>query len=39
VEITGEPRPTAEEIEQRMKPKAEAKAVPLVFHPGLKPSW
>ena len=38
-EITGEPRPTAEEIEERMKPKAEVKAVPLVFHPGMKPSW
>ncbi|UCH47506.1 MAG: molecular chaperone TorD family protein [Betaproteobacteria bacterium] len=39
VEITGEPRPTAEEIEQRMKPKTEAKPVPITFHPGLKPSW
>jgi TorA maturation chaperone TorD len=38
-EIRGEPRPTAEEIEERMKPKAEVKAAPLVFHPGLKPSW
>lgn len=38
-EITGEPRPSAEDIEERMKPKAEVKAVPLVFHPGTKPSW
>ena len=38
-EINGEARPTAEEIEERMKPKAEVKAVPLVFHPGMKPSW
>lgn len=38
-EITGEPRPTAEKIEQRMNPKAEIKAAPLVFHPGTGPSW
>ena len=38
-EITLEPRPTTEEIEQRMKPKAEIKAAPIVFHPGTGPSW
>ncbi|NIO42018.1 MAG: dehydrogenase, partial [Burkholderiales bacterium] len=38
-EITGEPRPSAEEIEQRMNPKTQNEAVPIAFHPGLKPSW
>ncbi|UCD69206.1 MAG: molecular chaperone TorD family protein [Betaproteobacteria bacterium] len=39
VEINGEPRPSAEEIEQRMKPNRETNVVPIAFHPGLKPSW
>lgn len=38
-EIVGEPRPSAEEIEKRMKPKQDTKAVPVVFHPGTAPSW
>jgi len=38
-EILGEPRPTAEEIEQRMNPKPAAKVTPVTFVPGLKPSW
>jgi len=38
-DIIGEPRPTAEEIEQRMKPKPDQQAVPVRFHPGSGPSW
>ena len=38
-ELVGEPRPSSEEIEKRMKPGQETKAVPMVFHPGAGPSW
>jgi len=38
-ELLGEPRPTAEEIEERMKPKPEAVEVPLTYMPGAAPSW
>lgn len=38
-EVIGEPRPSSEEIEKRMKPGHEAKPVPMVFHPGTGPSW
>ncbi len=38
-EILGEPRPTPEEIDKRMQPGQEIKAVPMVFHPGAGPSW
>lgn len=38
-ELLGEPRPTAEEIEERMKPKPEAVEVPLTYMPGTAPSW
>jgi TorA maturation chaperone TorD len=37
-EIMGEPRPSAEEIEARMRPKA-AQTVPVKFVPGVAPSW
>ncbi len=33
------PRPSAEEIEQRMKPKREVAPVPVRFVPGAAPSW
>ena len=38
-ELLGEPRPTAEEIEERMKPKPEVVEVPLTYMPGTAPSW
>ncbi|HIP52528.1 MAG TPA: hypothetical protein EYH03_00755 [Chromatiales bacterium] len=38
-EITGEPVPSKEEIEERMKPKAEPVEVPVAFMPGTEPSW
>ncbi len=38
-EVIGEPRPTPEEVEQRLKPNTEPKAVPIAFHPGVGPSW
>lgn len=38
VEILGEPRPSAEEIEARMRPPT-VQAVPLKFVPGVAPSW
>ncbi len=34
-----QPRPTAEQIEERMKPKAESVEVPLTYMPGSSPSW
>lgn len=37
-EILGEPRPSSEEIEARMRPKA-AQSVPVKFVPGVAPSW
>jgi TorA maturation chaperone TorD len=38
-DVVGEPRPSPEEIEKRMKPGRETEAVPIVFHPGSGPSW
>jgi TorA maturation chaperone TorD len=38
-EILGQARPTAEEIERRMKSTAEVKPIPLAFVPGKAPSW
>lgn len=37
--ILDEPRPTAEEIEQRMKPKAESVITPMKYVPGSQESW
>lgn len=34
-----QPRPSAEEIEQRMKPKTEPVEVPLTYMPGASASW
>jgi len=34
-----QPRPTAEEVEERMKPKPEPVEVPLTYMPGTEPSW
>jgi hypothetical protein len=38
-DILGAPRPTREEIEERLKPKPEANEVPLKYMPGATPSW
>lgn len=38
-ELLNEPRPSAEEIEARMKPKPEVVEVPLTYMPGTAPSW
>ncbi len=39
-EILGEPRPTPEEIDERMRPKAEVQVpMPERFVPGVAPSW
>lgn len=41
-EITGQPKPTVEEIEERLntnKAAAEAVAVPMQYVPGVSPSW
>ncbi|MBK7136882.1 MAG: molecular chaperone TorD family protein [Rhodocyclales bacterium] len=35
----GEPRPTREEIEARLKPQRRAEAAPLAYMPGAAPSW
>ena len=37
-EILDEPRPTAEEIEERMKPRHEPEPVPVKFMPGMGPA-
>ena len=37
--VLDQPRPSAEEIEQRMKPKAEPVEVPLTYMPGTSASW
>lgn len=39
VELLGEPRPSAEEIEERMRPRASVPDVPVKFIPGSAPSW
>ena len=36
-ELTGHPRPTAEEIEARMAPRRKAEGVPVAFMPGMGP--
>jgi len=38
-ELLDDPRPSTEEIEQRMRPKAEPIEVPLHYMPGTSPSW
>jgi len=38
-EITGEPVPTKEEIDERMKPKVDPVEVPVAYMPGMEPSW
>lgn len=35
----GEPRPTREDIEVRLKPQRRAEAAPLAYMPGAAPSW
>lgn len=38
-QILGEPRPSPEEIEARMQPRAPVQAAPLAYMPGMAPSW
>ncbi|MBS3916788.1 MAG: molecular chaperone TorD family protein [Sulfuritalea sp.] len=38
-ESLGEPRPTREEIEARLRPQRRVEAVPLAYMPGAAPSW
>lgn len=38
-ESLGEPRPTREEIEARIKPQRRVEAAPLAYMPGAAPSW
>ncbi len=38
-ESLGEPRPTREDIESRLRPQPCAAAVPLAYMPGAAPSW
>ncbi|MDT3736216.1 MAG: molecular chaperone TorD family protein [Denitratisoma sp.] len=38
-ERLGEPRPTREEIEVRLRPSQRTEAVPLAYMPGTAPSW
>ncbi|MBI4988127.1 MAG: molecular chaperone TorD family protein [Rhodocyclales bacterium] len=38
-ESLGEPRPTREEIEARLKPQRHVEAAPLAYMPGAAPSW
>ncbi len=38
-ELLDQPRPSPEEIEARMRPKAEPVEVPVKFMPGVAPSW
>jgi TorA maturation chaperone TorD len=38
VEVLGQPRPSAQEIEARMKPRVEPATVPLKFMPGVGPT-
>jgi TorA maturation chaperone TorD len=37
--LLGEPRPSAEDVEARMKPRPVAGAQPLGYMPGVAPSW
>lgn len=38
-EVLDTPRPTADEIDARMRPKAQGQVAPLTYVPGLSPSW
>ncbi len=38
-EILGEPRPTREEIEARLRPQRRDESAPLAYMPGAAPSW
>ncbi len=38
-ENLGEPRPTREELEVRLRPQRRVEAVPLAYMPGAAPSW
>jgi TorA maturation chaperone TorD len=38
-ERLGEPRPTREQIEERLKPSREPEPTPLAYLPGASPSW
>jgi hypothetical protein len=37
--LLGKPRPSPEEVEARMKPRASAVTHPLAYIPGVAPSW
>jgi len=37
--LLGEARPTVEEVEARMQPRAAPQAVPMTYVPGVAPSW
>lgn len=37
--LLGEPRPTAEAVEARMRPRPSSQTVPLTYVPGAAPSW
>ena len=39
VEVVGEPRPTIEEIKERMKPRASVEVPPPAYVPGMGPTW
>ena len=38
-QILGEPRPTPEEVEERLTPKRKSVEMPVKFMPGMGPSW
>lgn len=38
-ELTGDRRPSAEEVEASMRPRNEAQPVPMTYFPGVAPSW
>jgi TorA maturation chaperone TorD len=38
-DLLGEPRPTPDEVEARMKPRPSADVQPLSYMPGVAPSW
>lgn len=38
-DLLGEARPSAEEVEARMRPRQVAEVAPVTFFPGLAPSW
>jgi TorA maturation chaperone TorD len=39
IKILGEPRPTPDQIEERLKPQQKAHEIPVKFMPGMGPSW